>query len=131
MAVTVALEKSTPHMLMYSLTQDGAAGTAATIAGATLIADAVAGPLRELVEAPNQGAVVDQAAARRALMGDGADVEDAHCAVTAILRSGTMTVAVDADVDGVTTTLAELNITCGAAASVAYLMLHFQHSIVR
>jgi len=58
MAITAVLSRATPNTLAYLLAHDGAAGDALTITNAVLLAGAVSGPLRELLQqgAANAGA---------------------------------------------------------------------------
>lgn len=135
MAVTLALVKTTPNSLQYAATQDGAAGTTVVLTNAVMVADSIAGPLRELLTtdtSPNA-----QAAQRAALLGDAGGIASqdltntphATCKFTS--RDTAVAYAVDADVDGVSALRGELNITAPAGASVAILEIQFNHTLTR
>lgn len=136
MAITVAAATKTQNRLTFLCTHDGSAGDTATIAAATMIAAA----------SPDMAAFLgitwagnNQANARKQLLGDNTATastlwDEPHCRVFVRHRSGAFTglTAVDADVDGVTPTQNELNITTsGGVAGTFYVDVEFQHSITR
>lgn len=140
MAVTAALAKATPNCLEYLVTHDGAGGDALVLDNATLLGDALAGPLRELLTEvfnPNS-----QAIARARMLGDASGLADQdltnipHCYCYFTPRSHAAAAAsscvVDADTDAVDATNFELNLqmTTGIAAT-ALLKIEFQHTLDR
>ena len=126
MALTAAKLSASPNRLVYSLTGDGAA-TSATIASATLIADAVAGPLKDLLSASygNQ-------AAMRAVFGHG--TVRINVAPRTLTTINIAAIAADVDTDATTATRPEVNVNSATAAAngdVALLTIEFQHSLVQ
>jgi hypothetical protein len=137
MAVTVALVTQTPNRLRYLLTADAEGGAAAPIAAATLLADCISGPLKEMPGIGSDIAGLTQALARRQLLGQGAaggvtdltNTQHAACKLTS--RSGATVWNVDADVDAVNALRGELNVVASGAVGVAILEVEFQHTLVR
>lgn len=132
MALTVTRSASTPWRLSYLITHNGAAGDTTTISAASLIDDA----------SPDMAAFLginwtgnNQANARKQLLGDnasGAYTTTPYCTVGVRPRTGLLAVDVDADVDGVTPTQNELNITTSSGgAGTVYLDVYFHHSLIR
>lgn len=132
MGLTATLVGKTNFKLRYLLEQTGEGGTTATIANATLQADAAPGSLLELLRIP----VADQDEARRRILGMSASDPDmtnwshATCKITP-QAGAAQGYEVDVDVDGVTPTLAEVNVVSAAAAGAAILEIAYQHSIDR
>lgn len=137
MAVTALLIRSTPGELMYQITHDGAAGDTLTLANATLVADAANGPLKDLLNAVLPAA--DQANARAKFLGQGvatggtqglwepaAEVDFLPPRAAAMANVP----AVDADLDAITATKGEYNLTLAAAALVCFMRIKYKHSIV-
>lgn len=137
MALTATLVSQTPNRLRYLLEQDGEAGAAVTITAATLLADCISGPLKEMPGIGSNIAALDQAGARRQLLGQGAapdtDLTNIQHAACEIMPRGPSTQfwAVDADVDAVNPLRGELNIVSGAASGEAILEVEFQHTLIR
>lgn len=134
MTISAALVKATPNELQYLVTHDGNAGDALALTNAVMAADLVAGPLKDLVAGlDSDQAANSQALARKAMLGDGADVDFNHAKVSIDQRSGLITaMTVDADVDGVSALRNELNIaSTSAVAGTAYLRIEFEHSLTR
>lgn len=118
MAASVTKTKATPNRLVYLVAGDGEA-TGATITSATLLADAVSGPLRNSLNASyaNQAAMRD-------VIGEG-NVEMSLNA-RAVSATGLL---VDVDTDAVTPTKPEINLTFPSTADLAfYLTIEFKHS---
>ena len=137
MSITATLVKSTPHVLLFLLDQDGAPESSQTLvlSNADLIAGLSAGPLNEMeglgadIVGPNSVAVC-----RKFTLGDGADVHlnHAQCSIqTRSKASSDASWAVDAEFDAVAAQRAALRITSSADASTAYLRIEFEHSITR
>lgn len=129
MANTAVLAAATTHRLVYTLTGDGTVA-GPTIASATLIADSAAGPLRDLLSA----SYATQALMRTAML------EGTPARILTSLRVGAATalgpnaaqVAADVDVDAVTATRPEINITMSdTTGQVATLEIEYLHSIIR
>lgn len=129
MANTATKITATPCHVVYLLTGDGTVA-GPTLANATILADMVAGPLKDAWSATyaNQGAM------RNALLGMGA-----YCRCTIqLLATGTDTTAqvnqvvADVDTDAVTPTKAEINFgmsdTTGQLAMVTF---EYVHSLVQ
>jgi hypothetical protein len=138
MALTATLVSQTPNRLRYLLEQDGEAGAAVTIPAATLLADCISGPLKEMPGIGSDIAGLTTALARRQLLGQGAaggvtDLTNFQHAACEIQPRGASTEfwAVDADVDAVNALRGELNITSGAASGEAILEVEFQHTLIR
>lgn len=142
MAVTATLAKATPHCLVYSVVHDGAGGDALVLDNATMLADALAGPLRELLSEvfnPNS-----QATARARMLGDASGLADqdltniphCHCYFTNQIQGAAVAsqsvAVVDADVDAVAGGNFELNLQMSTGnAATALLKIEFQHTIDR
>lgn len=128
MANTATKVTATQNHLVYLLTGDGTVA-GPTIASATLLADMVDGPLKTAW----QDTYADQAAMRTALLGMGAG-----CRILVSLRTTPVDttaqanqVVVDVDVDAVTATRAEINVSMSdTTGQVAYLHIEHLHSIV-
>jgi hypothetical protein len=121
-AFTIALVKSDQYKQTYLLTGDNSA-TAGLLDNATLLANAVGGPLKNAL---NQ--TYANQAAMRAVFGIGA------VKLTIRPRSTTWAAGVDVDVDAVTPTKPEFDIvasTVPGASATAYLDIEFQHSTGR
>lgn len=128
MANTAALQTATPYRVVYLLTGDGTVA-GPTLDSALLLADMVAGPLKDVFSASynNQAAMRTACLASqpaRAIVQMRATVND----VTAEKNQ----VSVDVDVDAVTATRPEVNITMSdTTGQVAYLTLEVLHSIIK
>lgn len=128
MAVTVTTVISTPGKLIYELAQDGAAGTALTIANATLVTDAAGqsadSPIRQMISA----SLASDAAARDfALQGNPEDGSEGGVArITPVGVAAAW--AVDAQETG---NLLEYVITAPAGADSAMLEIQALHSLTR
>jgi microcystin degradation protein MlrC len=128
MANTAALVTSTPYRVVYLLTGDGTVA-GPTLDNALLLSDMVAGPLKDIFNATysNQAAMRVScltSAPCRALVQMRATVND----VTAEKNQ----VSVDVDVDAITASKPEVNITMSdTTGQVAYLTLEYLHSIVK
>jgi hypothetical protein len=128
MANTATLVTSTPYRVVYLLSGDGTVA-GPTIANATLLADMVAGPLEDIFNAT----YANQAAMRTACL------TSAPCRVLVQLRTAVNDVtaqqnqiAVDVDVDAVTATKPEVNVTMSdTTGQEAYLTIEFLHSIIK
>lgn len=136
MALTATLVSQTPYKQRWLIDQDGAAGQAVTITAAQLLAAALAGPLREMPGIGSDVAALDQAGARKIMLGQGAapgedltNTPHAFCSLTPV--AGDADIVVDADVDGVNALRCELNLSSGAAAGQALLEIAFQHTYDR
>lgn len=128
MANTATLQSASPNHITYLLTGDGTVA-GPTIANATLLADMVDGPLKDAWNAT----YATQAAMRTALLGGGAKC----CASIQLMVTPVDTTAqanqvvADVDVDAVTATKAELNISMSdTTGQLAMLTLTHWHSIV-
>lgn len=133
MAITATLVFAKPNHLRFLIEASAGSGEAVAISGATLLAAAVAGPLKNILNVKTQGygklpagGTITQALARALLMSDdavadiGAAVPTAMCDLAP--RSGTGSLIVDADVDGGDSQLPELNVAAVAAgATTGYL----------
>lgn len=144
MAVTFLLAKATPNCLEYEVDQDGNAGTTADLLADVLKADAIAGPLKDLLDNPtlaskgNPIGGLTIADANRAMLGNASGDADKdltnipHCFVTLTRISGSA-----ADVLRVTGGLPggadayQLLFTAGAAVSVWLAKIEFQHTLTR
>jgi len=131
MAITAVLGRATPNTLLYSIAHDGAAGDALTITNATLLADAVAGPLRDML----QQAAPDAATAARFLggidvgsVGDYINPSVGFADMTVAPGTGTTTLwTVAAGSDG-----ADMEIDIGNTAVAAGLLrIEFKHTVDR
>jgi hypothetical protein len=128
MANTATLVTSTPHRLVYLLTGDGTV-TGPTIASATLITDAVAGPLEDLLSA----SYANQAAMRTAFL-TGATAQVFYQQRTSVndVTAEINQVSCDVDVDAVTATRPEVNITMSdTTGQIGYLTIQYNHTIPR
>ncbi len=132
MANTAVKVSATPNRLTYLLTGDGTV-IGPTLANATLLADMVAGPLRDAWNKTYiAGGVGDQATMRTALLGGGQD-----CSADILLMETGNNVdaqvnqpCADVDTDAVTTTKAEINISMSdTTGQIAMLTLEHYHSI--
>lgn len=128
MANTATLVTATPYRVVYLLQGDGTVA-GPTIANATLLADMVAGPLEDIFNATyaNQAAMRTAcltSAPCRALVQMRTTVND----VTAEVNQ----VSVDVDVDAVTATKPEVNVTMSdTTGQFAYLTIEYLHSIIK
>jgi hypothetical protein len=126
--VAPALLTSTPYRVVYLLEGDGTVA-GPTIANATLLADMVDGPLQDVFNAT----YANQAAMRTACL------TSAPCRVIVQLRAtgNDITaernqITVDVDVDAVTATKPEVNITMSdTTGQFAYLTIECLHSIIK
>jgi len=134
MAITATLGRSTPNTLLYILSHDGLAGDALTITNATLLGDAVAGPLREMLQQPAANVLT----ATRFLGGSDplnvADYQNPGVGYADVLVTKTN----DAGAAGFAWTAtagsdgANMELDVGQLAeSTAKLMIEFKHSIER
>ena len=134
MAITKTLTKSSPNRLVYLITGDGAAATL-TIDSAALITDASAGLPSALSEGPLKSllsASYANQAAMRSVFGGG-NVE-LLVQVRSAVNSNIVSAQVDVDVDAVTATRPEVNLTFIAAPAngdTAYLVIENKHSVVQ
>lgn len=120
MANTATKKLATANRLRYLITGDGT--VALVIANATLLADMVAGPLKDLFNA----AYADQAAMRVALFD--ANVRFLICkrAVVAGVTAEVSDWAADVDTDAVTVAKPEINVQApDQNGSAAYLDIEF------
>jgi hypothetical protein len=128
MANTATLVTATPYRVVYLLAGDGTV-VGPTIANATLLTDMVDGPLQDIFNA----AYLNQAAMRTACLAS------APCRAVIQLRTAVNDVtaeknqiSVDVDVDAVTATKPEVNITMSdTTGQEAYLTIELLHSIVK
>lgn len=141
MAITVTLKYAKANRLRFLIDASAGNGETSAISGATLLAAAQAGPIKNILNVKTQGygklaagANVTQAIARALLLSDdaasvvGEKVPTAICRVSQ--RSGTGTIIVDADVDGGDAAMPELNVTAVAAgAASAYLDIEIPGAI--
>ena len=119
---------ATPYRVVYLLEGDGTV-VGPTITNATLLADMVAGPLKDVYNATYAG----QATMRTACL------TSAPCrAIVQLRATGNDVTAeknqitVDVDVDAVTATKPEVNITMSdTTGQFAYLTLEHLHSIIK
>jgi hypothetical protein len=127
MANTVTLKSSTPCRLVYEIAGDGTA--TGTIASATLITDAVTGPLEDALSA----SYADQAAMRAAML-YGAPVQ-IHTQIQTSVADTTAQVnqpAADVDVDAITATRPEINYQMhDTTGQVVLLIVEYVHTLVR
>lgn len=125
MSNILTYKHSTPHRITYFLAGDGTA--AQVIPNATLLADMEAGPLRDLFNAT----YANQAAMRAALLEESVEIRIRPRAHPAVVTAEVSTWAVDVDVDAVTATKPEINVTCPDQASAdCYIDIIARHSIV-
>ena len=125
---TAALVTSTPYRVVYLLTGDGTVA-GPTLTNAVLLADMVAGPLKDIYNAT----YLNQAAMQTACL------TSAPCRALVQLReTGNDTTAtpnqitVNVDVDAVTVTKPEVNITMSdTTGQIAYLTLECLHSVIK
>jgi hypothetical protein len=140
MALTVALAFASPNHVRYLVTSDGVAGGTATIANATLQADFVQGPLRQVARAKDDGVgtipagtVLTQAQSRALFLSDAqaADVGNNLCPRTichVTKRSvAACDISCDANVDGAGKPTLEVQLS--AINSIAYLDIIAQGAI--
>lgn len=129
MANTATKVSSSPNHLTYRLDGDGTVA-GPTIANATLLADMEAGPLRDAWNST----YANQAAMRTALLGGGANCEvSIQLAVTPVdTTAQTNQIVADVDVDAVTATKAELNVSMSdTTGQIAFLHIKHRHSIMQ
>lgn len=126
MANTATLVTSTPYRLVYLLTGDGTVA-GPTIDSATLIADAVAGPLEDLLSA----SYANQAAMRVAfLASDPARMLITYRSTPVQTTAEQGLIVVDVDTDAVTATRPEINVGMSdTTGQLAYLEIEYIHSI--
>jgi hypothetical protein len=123
-ALTATLVKADQYKLTYLLTGDGS-DVDVTIANATLLADAVGGPLKNALNKTYTVAGVGDQPTMRHTFGEG------PVKMTIRGRSTTQLLGVDVDTDAVTTTKVEINVVGAVALAVsetAYLDIMFCHS---
>jgi hypothetical protein len=139
MAVATALAKVTAQQISLTFTDDGGGGVD-TVANADLIAALTAsgiasGPMWDLLHTdhnPNS-----QAIQRALLLGDASgwpadhDLRDVQHAVIEIAAQSASDFLIDADVDAVTATRGELNITGPAAAGATLVTIKASHTLNR
>ncbi len=130
MANTAVKVSASPNHLTYLLTGDGTV-VGPTIANATLLSDMVGGPLRDAYNA----ILTTQAAMRAQLIGGLAPGQcEMNLHMIATVADTTAQVnqpSVDVDVDAVTITKAEINITMSdTTGTIGYLTLRHRHSII-
>ena len=125
---TPVLLTSTPYRVVYLLEGDGTV-VGPTIANATLLADMVAGPLKDVFNATYTGQPTMRTACLASqpcraivqLRATGNDVTAERNQIT-----------VDVDVDAVTATKPEVNITMSdTTGQFAYLTIECLHSIIK
>lgn len=126
MANTATKKFAGPHRLVYELVGDGTV-VGPTIANATLLADMVAGPLKDLYNA----AYANQAAMRAALLyGNPARIGIQMQVTVNDVTAEKNQASADTDTDAVTATKPEINIAMSdTTGQVAVLTLEYVHSI--
>lgn len=141
MAITGTVVAAQSNLVTFLLTHDGAAGDAITLTNAQLGAAVGPGPFRNFLLRDYTG--LNQAQARLVMLGEGTGValgnqgpnlnETQHCRCFIRQRAGLIvTIQVDADVDGVTATRCELNVTTSSGvAGTFYLDVEYQHTLTR
>lgn len=128
MANVAALMNAGPNHLTYRVTGDGTV-VGPTIASSTLITDAVAGPLEDVLSA----SYASQALMRTALLEGNPGI----CIIQSRSQGNDVTAEhnqpqVDVDVDAVTVTRPEVNIEASdTTGQVFYFTLLHLHSIIR
>lgn len=129
MANTATKVAATPNRLTYLLTGDGTVA-GPTIDNATILADMVAGPLKNAWNAT----YANQAAMRTALLGGGANCRAAiQLMATGVdVTAQVNQVVVDVDTDAVSVTKAEINVGMSdTTGQLAMLHLMHEHSAIR
>jgi hypothetical protein len=122
MANTATKAASSPYSITYLLAGDGTV-VGPTIASATLITDSEAGPLRDLLSA----SYANQAAMRDALCyGDPAILVMEPRTVVVWTTAQVNQASVDVDVDAITATRPEINVTMSDTTGQAVL-LHIRY----
>lgn len=127
MANTETKKFASPHRLVYEIAGDGTAS--GTIAQATLAADCVAGPLKDLLTS----ALTTQAAMRTSLLYSNPIKMTAwYRTVVADTTAQVNQLAVDVDTDATSTTKAEINYQIhDTTGTVAILEIEYVHSLPR
>ncbi len=136
MANTATKVHASPNRLTYRLVGDGTVA-GPTLANATLLADMVDGPLKDLWSLN----FADQATMRNRLLGGAqsgvlADSAGGMAIVQLVVAVNDVTaqenqIAVDVDTDAVTATKAEINISMSdTTGQVAFLHILHQHSSI-
>lgn len=126
MANTATKKFAGAHRLVYELVGDGTV-VGPTIANATLLADMVAGPMKDLYNAT----YASQALMRAALLygNPGRILTQVQVAVNDVTAEKNQ-VSIDTDTDAVTATKPEINITMSdTTGQIAVLTLEYVHSI--
>ena len=125
MANTATLRSATPNRLVYELAGDGTVA-GPTIANATLLTDMVAGPLENAYSA----SYANQAAMRLALIYGVPGTTSAGCRIflTPMTTVADTTAqvnqpSVDVDVDAVTATRPEINVTMSDTTGTLYALV--------
>lgn len=130
MANTATLKSATPNRLVYELAGDGTVA-GPTIANATLLADAVTGPLENaLNDTYATDGVSVQSAMRKALLYGVPGTDSRGCRITLVpITTVTDTTgqvnqpSVDVDTDAVTVTKPEINITMSDTTGTLYALI--------
>ncbi len=139
MAITATLVYSSPTRMAYLVVATAGSAETVTIPGATLLADAPNGPLKQVLNVAAAGygkiaagTTITQALARSLLLGDSAITNIGGSAQTGGFpkpiitrveqRSGTGTIVADADTDPGAPTQPELNITATAAGAASAMV---------
>jgi len=128
MANTATLVTATPYRVVYLLEGDGTVA-GPTIANATLLADMVAGPLKDVYNAT----YANQAAMRTACLTTAPARALVQLRTTGVdVTAERNQITVDVDVDAVTATKPEVNIGMSdTPGQFAYLTLECLHSIIK
>ena len=118
-APTITAVTKTANRCVFKVVADNT-GTAGLIASSVILAAMAPGPLKDAWTK----AYANQAAMRTAL-------EGGNCKLTWAPYTGLALVQPDVDVDAVTATRAEINITISAATVEGYLEIEHAHTFVR
>lgn len=139
MAITPSLVFSKPNHLRYLFVATVGSGEAAQVSGAQMLADAVAGPLKAILNVKTQGygkiapaTSLSQAQARALLCSDNgvATVGLQTAMMTCEQRTGTGTMTADAAPDGTDPTQPWITVAAPAAgAASAYVDIYFPGAI--
>lgn len=138
MAITFALARATKYSLAYVLTQDGAAGNAASIGAAVLDADAdQGGPMTELMRVRNAAGNVNSVAEAQELLqafnaaapvGPALPIR-ARSKLTPLSATGPITWLIQAGVDVDRASMVLSTQDAGGIVASALLEIDVQHSL--